>query len=149
MYKAILVPLDGSKRAESILPHVISLAERYGSRIILLRIEEPGLMLGRDEIVDFSIYHNAFEERKREAEIYLEAKLQDFSKMGFETETHLSFGPVVKSILKIAEETKADLIAMCSHGLGGIPRMFYGSVAAGVLQRIDRPLLIIRNRDKA
>ena len=149
MYKTILVPLDGSSRAETILPHVISLAERYGSKIILLRIEEPGLLLGRDEVVDFSVYHNAFEQRKREAEIYLEAKLKDFLERGFEPETQLLFGPVVKSILKAAQDSNADLIAMCSHGLSGIPRMFYGSVAAGVLQRIDRPLLIIRSRDKA
>ena len=124
MYKTILVPLDGSNRSESILPHVISLAERYGSKIILVRVEEPGMLLGRDEVVDFSAYHNAFEQRKKEAELYLENKLRDFINMGFETETHLMFGPVIKSILKAAEQSRADLIAMSSHGLAVFPECF-------------------------
>jgi nucleotide-binding universal stress UspA family protein len=147
MYKTILVPLDGSKRAEAILAHVRSLAERYGSKIVLLHIQEPGLFLGRDEVVDFTMQHTEFEQRKREGEKYLEEKMQDFMKRGFETEAHLLFGPIVKTIIDVAETSKADLIAMCSHGLGGISRMFYGSVAAGVLQRIDRPLLMIRSRN--
>jgi len=37
-----------------------------------------------------------------------------------------------------------DLIAMASHGRGGLAQAFYGSVAVGVLHRVDRPLLIIR-----
>ncbi len=39
-----------------------------------------------------------------------------------------------------------DIIVMASHGLSGWPRTFYGSVTVGVLQKIDRPLLIIRTR---
>jgi nucleotide-binding universal stress UspA family protein len=55
-------------------------------------------------------------------------------------------GPVVKSIIETASREGADLVAMASHGRGAIQRTFYGSVAAGVLQRIDRPLLLIRSR---
>ena len=46
----------------------------------------------------------------------------------------------------LAQEHAVDLIAMASHGRGGLSRVFYGSVAAGILQRIDRPLLLIRAR---
>jgi len=53
---------------------------------------------------------------------------------------------VVDAILQSAEQEKVDLIAMSSHGRGGLARVFYGSVAAGLLQRVDRPLLIIRSR---
>lgn len=149
MYKMILVPLDGSKRAESILPHVISLAERFGSKIIFLRIEEPELLLERDEVVDFSACQREFEKRRLEAEQYLKNKKQDFINMGFETKTLLKFGSVVKTIILEAEECGADLIAMSSHGMGGLTSMFYGSVAVGVLNRIDRPLLIIRSRNNS
>ena len=55
-------------------------------------------------------------------------------------------GPAVERILQIAEEENADLIAMASHGGGGLTRVFYGSVAAGVLNRANRPLLVIRSR---
>ena len=40
MYNSILVPLDGSKRAEAILPHVENLAGRYGATVIFLRVVE-------------------------------------------------------------------------------------------------------------
>ena len=48
--------------------------------------------------------------------------------------------------MKVAEREKADLIAMASHGRSGISRVFYGSVTSGVMQRVDRPLLLIRSR---
>ena len=53
--------------------------------------------------------------------------------------------PFVEAIIKTAEREKADLIALTSHGRTGLSRVFYGSVAAGVLHRIDRPLLLIRS----
>ena len=58
----------------------------------------------------------------------------------------LQHGLVVKTIIDAAKRENADLVAMASHGRSGLSRAFYGSVAAGVLQGIDRPLLIIRSR---
>ena len=49
-------------------------------------------------------------------------------------------------ILDTATREDADLIAMASHGRGGLARAFCGSAAVGVLHRVDRPLLIIRAR---
>jgi len=54
---------------------------------------------------------------------------------------------IVDAICETAELEKVDLIAMASHGRTGAARVFYGSVAAGVLHRVDRPLLIIRSRE--
>ena len=48
-------------------------------------------------------------------------------------------GPVVQEIITCAEQKAADLIAMASHGRTGLARVFYGSVAAGILHRVDRP----------
>jgi nucleotide-binding universal stress UspA family protein len=50
----------------------------------------------------------------------------------------------VQEIISAAERNDADLIALASHGRTGLAQVFYGSVAAGVLHRIDRPLLLIR-----
>ena len=50
------------------------------------------------------------------------------------------------TILDIAVEEEVDLLAMASHGRSGLSRVFYGSVSAGVLQRIDRPLLLVRSQ---
>ena len=54
--------------------------------------------------------------------------------------------PVVETIIEAATNEDADLIAMASHGRGGLSRIFYGSVAAGILNRVDRPLFIVRSR---
>ena len=147
MYKILLVPLDGSKRAEAILPHIEFIARSSNAQVIFLRVEEPPVMLGRDEVIDIKRSNDEFESRKKAAKDYLEGLKDAFSKKGIQVDVRVLFGSVVKTILEVAEKVHADLIAMASHGVGGSQRMFYGSVTAGILQRIDRPLLIIRTRN--
>ena len=55
MYKKILVPLDGSKRAEAILPHVKNLALCFKAKAIFFIVIEPGHLLEHDEIIGMSI----------------------------------------------------------------------------------------------
>jgi nucleotide-binding universal stress UspA family protein len=145
MYKTILVPLDGSKRAENIVKHVEQLAFCYGSKIIFLQVLKPPTR------ADYAIPHPELYERQlddqlREAKIYLDGLKGEFIEKNIESKSQAVFGSVVKEILRVAEQEKADLIAICSHGRGGLSRLFYGSVAAGVLNRADRPLLVIRAR---
>ena len=146
MYKTILVPLDGSKRAEAILPHVEELALRFGAKVIFLRIEEDVMMLGYDEVLDLSAYQQNRDRRKKDAESYLAGLEGVLKEKNISAKRIVSFGSVVQSILDTAEREGADLIAMASHGRSSLSRVFYGSVAAGVLHRVDRPLLIIRSR---
>ena len=146
MYKKILVPLDGSKRAEAVLPHAEEMANRYGAEIIFLRVEELYIMLEWDEVVDLAKCHEKFDTRKKASESYLAQLKTEFLGKGIKADAHVVYGPVVKSLLTAAEEMDVDIIVMASHGLSGLPRTFYGSVTAGVLQKIDRPLLIIRTR---
>jgi len=146
MYKKILVPLDGSKRAEAILPHAEKMANRYGAEIIFLRVEELDVMLGWDEVVDLSKCREKFETRMKASESYLAQLKTEFRNKGIQADARVVHGTVVKSILTVAEEMDVDIIVMASHGLSGLPRTFYGSITAGVLQKIDRPLLIIRTR---
>ena len=70
-----------------------------------------------------------------------------FHKKDIHAATRLAFGSVVKAILNVAAETGTDLIAMATHGLSGLARVSYGSVAAGVLQAADIPILLIRSGD--
>ena len=69
MYKAILVPLDGSKRAETILPHIESMALRYSAKIVFLQIISP---VGEYQTLlapDYR-YKEAFEQHNKEAESF-------------------------------------------------------------------------------
>jgi nucleotide-binding universal stress UspA family protein len=147
MYKKILVPLDGSDRAEAILPHVEELAKRYESQIVFMRVVEGDYFVpGYQEVVDISGYEQEYARRKKEVETYLEDIKRRFSEKGIDNKPVISYDSVVQSILNTAEAEEVDLIALASHGRSGLARAFYGSVASGVLNRIDRPLLIIRSK---
>jgi nucleotide-binding universal stress UspA family protein len=146
MYKIILVPLDGSKRAESILPHVETLARSFNGKVIFFVAIEPVLMFEYNEIIGMSEFMEKNDYLKEKTAAYLDSLQKRFSKKGIEVRTVIANGPAVKAIVDAAERENADLVAMASHGRTGLSRTFYGSIAAGVLHRIDRPLLLIRSR---
>ena len=147
MYKIILVPLDGSPRAETILPHAVSLAAKYEARLLLLQVVEPLVaMVTPYDMVPY-VDRDAAERTMQEAKSYLSGKEGELRGEGIETKAIVESGPIVSIILDVAEREKADLIAMASHGRTGLSRVFYGSVAAGILQKADRPLLLIRAQD--
>lgn len=147
MYDVILVPLDGSKRAESILPYVENLAETRDSTIILLQVIEPSTTMVTP--YDMVPYYDAelAEKWVSEATSYLAGLQGEYREKGINAKTLVEQGPVVRTILEVAERENADLVAMASHGRTGLGRVFYGSVAAGVLHAADRPILLVRATD--
>jgi nucleotide-binding universal stress UspA family protein len=147
MYQTILVPLDGSKRAEAILSHVEHIAKQNKAQVVFLKVEEEPIMLGRDEVIDIDEYHVKIEDQKKSSLAYLAALQSRFSQQDLRVDIRLDYGTVVKSILKTAADTGADLIAMATHGWSGLARVSYGSVAAGVLQAAELPILLIRSSD--
>jgi nucleotide-binding universal stress UspA family protein len=146
MYNRILVPLDGSRRAEKIMPHAADMGRRHAAELILLKVDEPEMMLGRDEVLDVEGYLAERRRRKSETEAYLADIAERLKEKGLKARASIAFGLPVQAILDTARKENVDLVAMASHGFGGHMREFYGSTAAGVLQRIDRPLLLIRSR---
>jgi nucleotide-binding universal stress UspA family protein len=146
MYKKILVPLDGSKRAEHILSHVENIARPHSAEVILLQVVTlPVLSDGYKSIL--------LDETRRkslrifeESLAYLRSVERKFQKKGIRTHKFCENGPVVDSMLKVAQREDVDLIAIASHGRRGLSRVFYGSVAAAILQSVDRPLLLVRSR---
>ncbi|MGD1975192.1 MAG: universal stress protein [Desulfobacterales bacterium] len=146
MYHKILVPLDGSKRADKIIPHVEGLAKRYKAKVIFLQVIEYKT-IPTAEGAFISLSGQEFEEAKERAEKHLKGLQGEFREKNIESRTHVTYGPVVEGIINLAAQEGVDLIALASHGRGGLSRVFYGSVAAGLLHRVDRPLLIIRSRE--
>ena len=145
MYKTILAPLDGSKRAEAILPHLEEAARRYNAKVLFLQVIEQTLNFVGPEYL--YVEQDQFDEKAEQVEVYLESLKGEFRKKGIEARILTAHGPVVEAIINTAERESADLIALASHGRGGLSRVFYGSVAAGILNRVDRPLLLIRARE--
>lgn len=134
MYRTILVPLDGSKRAEAILPHVEELAQRYDAHVIFLHVAEPIPLVAHSDGSLFALEQKAYEQQVERAETYLASLQDEFQEKGIEARTHVARGgSVVQEIINAAERNDADLIALASHGRTGLSQVFYGSVAAGVL----------------
>ncbi len=144
MYGRILVPLDGSRRAEAILPHVEEIALNCKSEVIFLQVIEPPPLLTDSEIPLIREMQQQVQDAAREADLYLAGLCGEFQEKGMRAKRRVTHGNVISEVLNAAERERADLIAIASHGRSGLARVFYGSVAAGILQRADRPLLIIR-----
>jgi nucleotide-binding universal stress UspA family protein len=145
MYEKILVPLDGSKRAEMIRPHVRELANKFQATVMLIKVIQYIYSDGIGEPYT-SVSEKNFNAKLKESEVYLNKVASKFQSKGIVCKTLVAHGPIVEKIIEAAESEDADLIAMTSHGRGGLSRIFYGSVAAGILNRVDRPLFIVRSR---
>ncbi len=147
MYKKILVPLDGSSRAEKILPHVKNLAKVNGSEVMFLQVIRP--IIVSDGYKGILVEESQGESNRKlgEALEYLSGIEGEFRESGIITNKRSLIGAVVNTIIEVSQSENVDLIAMASHGRSGLSRVFYGSVAAGILQAVDRPLLLIRSRD--
>lgn len=148
MYTTILVPLDGSTLAESVLPHVEELAKLFGSTVILVHVMELSHLVGvtKGELYDSLPQMTPAEvnNQMNEARRYLGALVERMKGEDIKARGIVEYGPVVATIMRVARQYEVELIAMASHGRGGLTDVYYGSVAGGVLQRIDRPLLIVR-----
>ncbi len=148
MYDTILVPLDGSKRAETIINHITELAQKFNSKLILLTAIESRFFLGSEEMAAASVESfTSPEEETKNAETYLAHLQKELIQNDIQVETRVIMGLPAVVIKETAEQENADLIAIASHGRGGLARVFYGSVAAAILNQVDRPLLLIRSRN--
>ena len=154
MYERILVALDGSELAESILPHVEALGRALGSTLVLMRATMPaekvisglnaGVMVPAADIVDPMPMIDA----ERDAvDSYLTTVAERLEAQGLRIHTEEPEGPAADAILQVADDLDADLIAMTTHGRTGMKRLVFGSVAGEVLHRSTRPLLLVRVTD--
>src|SRR5581483_2013856 len=138
----ILVPLDGSALAEEVLGDVRALAAARGVEVLLLRVVEPLAPIEADVAGNLLAQEGATE--FAEAQSYLENIDARLRNGGLLVSTRVVVGEAAPTIAATAAEYRADLIAMATHGRGGLPRLVLGSVAAGVLHRTRMPLRLVR-----
>ncbi len=137
-FKRILVPLDGSRLAESVLPLTVALAEKLGARITLIHIIE--------ERAPQTVHGEPHLRTTAEAEAYLLEIARRFA--GAVTFEHHVHGTeehnVAQSIAAHVSELRADIVALCTHGRSGVRRVMSGSIAQQVLKRVSVPVLLVR-----
>lgn len=138
MFKRIVVPLDGSRAAEAVLPYVERLTTATSAHVLLLAAVDKPRDWGEDTGGDLK-------GERHEAESYLRAlQARLASATGRAVECEVASAEPVSAILDASGRQQADLIAMTTHGRSGVFRWVLGSVAAKLLHATDLPLLLVR-----
>jgi nucleotide-binding universal stress UspA family protein len=142
MYKRALVPLDGSRLAEGILPFLLQIAGPLAPEVALVYVVRP---LGPpivEENSRFTVYDPAA--KLAEARDYLAPIAAELQRKGFQVTSNVRKGEPVEEIVAAAREVGADIIAMTTHGRSGLSRVLFGSVAEAVLRQAELPVLMMR-----
>lgn len=139
MFERILVPLDGSPRAELILPQLARILRREDSEVLLLRILDIPERIGRVSLADVR------RKEREEAQKYLHDLVLRFEEKGIKVNGRVAEGWPADVILETARTEGVTLIAMTTHGRSGFLRWALGSVAEKVARASDVPLLLVRS----
>ena len=129
LLKKVIVPLDGSSLAETVLPNVIDLAKKMRLEVVLVRaFALPPSVAGED----YGFYSaNFLDQIEAEARDYLAEKVKDVQGQGLENVSSVAnVGYGAEEIITLARKTPDNFIAMCTHGRSGMKRF--------VLRKRDR-----------
>lgn len=164
MYKNIMIPLDGSKLAECVLPHVEAFIKNGLVEIAsFVYVIEPlpttlygpswNLELAKSTATlptsghvgppDMEFWDKIMEERKMSAKAYLENIANRFNKYGTKINCEVLEGHIADTLATYAEDSKSDLILIATHGRSGVGRWLMGSVADRVLRSSRVPVFMI------
>ena len=143
MYKRILVPLDGSARAERAIPVAARIARALGGSVILLRVATAPVDTGKYSSTSGYV-EEAADTDLTGATSYLENITESDELAGIKTEVKTFIGAVAPTILSTSQSVHANIIVMCSHGYTGFKRWALGSVADKVTRHSSIPVFVLR-----
>jgi len=148
MFEKILVCLDGSILAEQILPLVEAQAKQFNSQVVFLQIVPfpmAQVIEAGATYYDAKVLAEQEEASFQKAISYLQNVSLTFKAKSIKVETVVIKNSLIgKSILGYAGENKIDLVAIATHGHGGLGRLVFGSVADYILRESGLPMLVIR-----
>jgi nucleotide-binding universal stress UspA family protein len=140
----VLIPLDGSERAESILEPAIALGTLMDADYTLMLAIEP-IIVGELSAVGASFDPDFLESVQKDAQSYLDQVAARLRTRSLRVDTRVVFSlPAAAAILEEAAVKPGTLIALETHGRGGLGRLLLGSVADKVLRGASAPVLVHR-----
>lgn len=144
MFERILVPLDGSRRAEQALPIAARLARASGGTVVLLRAVSIPNEFASYLTLESIPMQSDIDAAQDEASIYLRGMTTASSLTGVHTETEVTLGQAATTILSAVDAHHIGLTVLCSHGYTGLTRWLMGSVAEKVAYHSPVPVLVLR-----
>jgi nucleotide-binding universal stress UspA family protein len=150
MYRHILIPTDGSELAEHAVTNGLSLAKAVGAKVTVIIVDEPFDWLSVPETrasqrqaLDNLAKHS--EHVDRHATSLLSRAADAAKEAGVACDTmRVANAPPYQAIIATAADRGCDLIAMTSHGRGGLSAVVLGSVTNKVLTHTKIPVLVYR-----
>jgi nucleotide-binding universal stress UspA family protein len=139
VFKHILVPLDGSRLAETALPAAAFLAGTFQSTVTLIHLIERN--------APPAVHSERHLTEPAEAQAYLDEVAQRAFPAGWLVERHVhttEVSDVARSLVEHAAELGTDLITMCTHGRSGLRDWLFGSIAQQVVGLGTIPVLLVR-----
>jgi nucleotide-binding universal stress UspA family protein len=138
----ILVPLDGLQLSKAVLGPAVDLASRLEAELLLVEVVAWPPIVYSDPI---ELLPYDPEEEFAQARGYLADMAARLRGSGAGVRCHAGVGQTpAETIVRLARDEHADLIAMATHGRGGLARVVLGSTTTGTLQHARVPLLIVR-----
>lgn len=149
MYNKILVPLDGSKLAECVLPHVERIATSCGTEQVILvsvteRITGYRVIDDPSQPLEGRLVPEAVGKQEKQAQKYLGKIAKALEAKGIKVLTEVLLGKPAEEIILYAANRECDLIIMASHGRSGLSRWTHGSVADKVFRASHAPILMVK-----
>ncbi|MDQ2903365.1 MAG: universal stress protein [Chloroflexota bacterium] len=144
MFQRILIPLDGSTRAERAIPVAARLAHASGGSVTLVRVVSKFSSVWPSVVERTTLARQVLAADLAEAEHSLAGVATLPELEGVPTESVVRFGPTVSTILAVADASQADLIVLCSHSDTGITRRIMGNVAEKLARAASMPVLVLR-----
>ncbi len=150
MFERILVPLDGSKVGEAALEHVERLIAKIApgvkTEVVLFQVltSLSHYVIAGEASVQVPYTDKEVMYITQKAKEYLNKAGECLKNKGISVKTKVATGKAEVEIVKAADELKADLIAMSTHGRSGLSRLTFGSITARVLRTTNVPVLVVR-----
>lgn len=142
-FQTILITTDFSDTSALALDPALTLAGRFGSRLIVVHVVEDQLPAYMDEFTAVPI-DTILETQTKRARESLDTFLDDRLPSDVEAERIVTHGIAHLEILRLAEENGADLIVMATHGRGFVSHALFGSTTERVIRKAPCPVLTIR-----
>jgi manganese transport protein len=138
MYRRILMALENGPADEAIIPHVMEMARRLGSEVLLLHVADGWAARNFNEL------QLAESEEMKTDRAYLETVAARLRAEGLTATTLLALGDPPKEIIKAADREACSLIAMASHGHRLLGDLIHGSTIREVRHSTSKPILLVR-----
>ncbi len=148
MFQHILVPLDGSMRAELALPVVACIARATGGSVLLVQVINLPIDYSGGLATASLMDEQTIASVQTEATEYLHGVAERML-AGIKTTTEVVFGVAAQQIMGTARAHHCDLVALCSHGRTGFARWALGSVARTLINESVVPTLVVRGSEPA